>query len=105
MNSFKLVNNDRLKLLKKLKSNSVQLVITSPPYNIGKSYEKKKPLNYYLQEQEKTLKECFRVLNKKGSLCWQIGSYFEKSELFPWAISFTITVPSSVPSVFQSSLP
>ena len=83
MNSFKLINNDRLKLLKKLKSNSVQLVITSPPYNIGKSYEKKKPLNLYLQEQEKTLKECFRVLNKKGSLCWQVGSYFEKSELFP----------------------
>ncbi len=83
MNSFKLINNDRLKLLKKLKSNSVQLVITSPPYNIGKSYEKKKPLNLYLKEQEKTLKECFRVLNKKGSLCWQVGSYFEKSELFP----------------------
>ena len=36
MNSFKLIKNDRLKLLKKLKSNSVQLVITSPPYNIGK---------------------------------------------------------------------
>ena len=72
-----------MKLLKKLKSNSVQLVITSPPYNIGKSYEKKEPLNLYLLEQEKTLKECFRVLNKKGSLCWQVGSYFEKSELFP----------------------
>lgn len=83
MNTFKLVNNDRMNLLKKLKSNSVQLIITSPPYNIGKSYEKKKPLNLYLQEQEKTLKECFRVLNKKGSLCWQVGSYFEKSELFP----------------------
>ena len=83
MNTFKLVNNDRMKLLKKLKSNSVQLIITSPPYNIGKSYEKKKPLNLYLKEQEKTLKECFRVLNKKGSLCWQVGSYFEKSELFP----------------------
>ena len=83
MFSYKIINNDRMKLLKKLKSNSVQLVITSPPYNIGKSYEKKKPLNLYLQEQEKTLKECFRVLNKKGSLCWQVGSYFEKSELFP----------------------
>lgn len=83
MNTFKLVNNDRMNLLKKLKSNSVQLIITSPPYNIGKSYEKKKPLNLCLQEQEKTLKECFRVLNKKGSLCWQVGSYFEKSELFP----------------------
>ena len=33
--------------------------------------------------QEKTLIECFRILKKKGSLCWQVGSYFEKSELYP----------------------
>ena len=88
MNSFKLINNDRLKLLKKLKSNSVQLVITSPPYNIGKSYEKKKPLNLYLKEQEKTLKECFRVLNKKGSLCWQVGTFIKKNyEIFTLVIT------------------
>ena len=83
MNTFKLVNNDRMKLLKKLKNNSVQLIITSPPYNIGKSYEKKKPFKLYLKEQEETLLECFRVLKKTGSLCWQVGSYFEKSELYP----------------------
>ena len=44
MNSYKIVNDDRMKLLKKLKNNSVQLIITSPPYNIGKSYEITKPL-------------------------------------------------------------
>ena len=42
MSSYKIVQNDRMKLLQKLESNSVQLIITSPPYNIGKSYEKKK---------------------------------------------------------------
>ena len=83
MTSYRLIKNDRLKLLNKLKNNSVQLIITSPPYNIGKSYEKKKPFENYLKEQEKTLKECFRVLKKSGSLCWQVGSYFENSELFP----------------------
>ena len=83
MSSYKLIKNDRLKLLQKIKSNSVQLIITSPPYNIGKSYEKKKSFARYLEEQEKTLIECFRVLKKSGNLCWQVGSYFEKSELFP----------------------
>ena len=83
MTSFKLINSDRMKLFKKLKNNFVQLIITSPPYNIGKSYEKKKPFKLYLQEQEKTLFECFRVLKKTGSLCWQVGSYLEKSELYP----------------------
>ena len=83
MSSLKIINNDRMKLLKNLKNNSVQLIITSPPYNIGKSYEKKESLDIYLNEQEKTLKECYRILKKKGSLCWQVGSYFEKTELFP----------------------
>jgi len=83
MDSYQLVNNDRMKLLKKLKSNSVQLVITSPPYNIGKSYEKKKPFDLYLYEQKRTLIECFRILKKRGSLCWQVGNYLEKSELYP----------------------
>ena len=83
MDSYQLVNNDRMKLLKKLKSNSVQLVITSPPYNIGKSYEKKKPFDLYLYEQKRTLIECFRILKKEGSLCWQVGNYLKKSELYP----------------------
>ena len=42
MKNFKIINDDRLRMLGKLKDKSVQLIITSPPYNIGKSYEKKR---------------------------------------------------------------
>jgi len=84
MHKYTLINNDRMKLLKKLKDNSVQLIITSPPYNIGKSYEKRIPLNEYIEQQEETLIECYRVLKDKGSLCWQVGNYVNgKSEIFP----------------------
>lgn len=83
INSCEIINDDRMQLLCNLKKNSTQLIITSPPYNIGKSYEKKVPFDFYLLEQEKTLKECFRILNNKGSLCWQVGNYLENSELFP----------------------
>ena len=73
-----------MKLLKKLKDNSVQLIITSPPYNIGKSYEKRIPLNEYIEQQEETLIECYRVLKDKGSLCWQVGNYIDwKSNMTP----------------------
>jgi adenine-specific DNA-methyltransferase len=73
-----------MKLLKKLKNNSVQLIITSPPYNIGKSYEVKKPLIDYLEEQKRTLRECVRVLKKTGSICWQVGTFVKsKSEIIP----------------------
>jgi len=84
MKSCKIINDDRLKLLNKLKDNSVQLIITSPPYNIGKSYEIKKPLNDYLEEQKKTLIECVRVLKNKGSICWQVGNFIKKkTEIIP----------------------
>ncbi len=84
MNKYTLINDDRMKLLKKLKDNSVQLIITSPPYNIGKSYEKRIPLNEYMDQQEETLIECYRVLKDKGSLCWQVGNYIDwKSNMTP----------------------
>ena len=82
--NYKIYNADRIDFLKKLEDESVQLIITSPPYNIGKSYEKKEPLDKYLYEQRKTLEECVKKLNNKGSLCWQVGNYINgKSEIIP----------------------
>lgn len=83
MKNCKIINNDRLKLLNKYKDKSVQLIITSPPYNIGKSYEIKKPLDEYLEDQKKTLIECVRVLKDRGSICWQVGNFVKKSEIIP----------------------
>lgn len=34
-------NGDCLDMLKQIPDKSIQLVVTSPPYNIGKEYEKK----------------------------------------------------------------
>ncbi len=82
--NYKIYNSDRIDFLKKLKDRSVQLIITSPPYNIGKSYEKKEPLDKYLNEQRKTLIQCVKKLKEEGSLCWQVGNYINgKSEIIP----------------------
>ena len=83
MKNCKIINGDRLALLNKYKDRSVQLIITSPPYNIGKSYEIKKPLGEYLEDQKKTLIECVRILKEKGSICWQVGNFVKKSEIIP----------------------
>jgi len=53
---------------------SVQLVVTSPPYNIGKPYETKKSIAAYALGQDAVIKECVRVLRPGGSLCWQVGN-------------------------------
>ena len=79
---------DCLDLLKQIPDNSVQLVVTSPPYNIGKEYEKRKDLNSYLFDQEETLKEACRILSNDGSICWQVGNFVENSEVFPLDILY-----------------
>ena len=75
-------------LLKDILSSSVDLVITSPPYNLGKKYEKKMSLQAYLKNQEPVIVELVRVLADTGNLCWQVGNYVEKGEVFPLDIYF-----------------
>lgn len=79
-----LFKGDRLDLMHKLPDKSVKLVVTSPPYNIGKEYEKRKDLDLYLADQEETIKEAVRVLTDDGSICWQVGNHIGKDgEVFP----------------------
>ncbi len=75
-------------LLKNIPSNTVDLVITSPPYNIGKQYEKKTSLESYLQDQEAVIADLVRVLSPTGSICWQVGNYVKKGEIYPLDIYF-----------------
>jgi adenine-specific DNA-methyltransferase len=74
---------DNLKFMRPLKSESVQLVVTSPPYNIGKSYESRSTLDTYIQAQAQVISECVRLLNPRGSLCWQIGNHVANGEIVP----------------------
>lgn len=78
-----LFNDDCLKILKKIPDEFVNLVVTSPPYNIGKSYEKREKLDVYLDFQRKVIEESVRVLKPTGSICWQIGNYVENGEIIP----------------------
>ena len=40
---------DNLRFMEGLASESMKLIVTSPPYNIGKDYEKKAPLEAYVR--------------------------------------------------------
>jgi DNA modification methylase len=79
---------DALDLLKTMPSESVQLVITSPPYNIGKIYENPTSLEDYLEKQLPIIDELIRVLKPEGSICWQVGNYVNKGEIVPLDIPF-----------------
>jgi len=74
---------DCLELLNAIPDRSVRLVVTSPPYNLGKEYERRLKLETYLAQQEQVIRECVRVLADDGSLCWQVGNYVEKGQIIP----------------------
>lgn len=78
-----LFQGDVRELLKDIPDKEVQLVITSPPYNVGKEYEKKMSIEDYLALQEEVIKECARVTKDNGSVCWQVGNYIDKGEVYP----------------------
>lgn len=74
---------NNLDYMRSLKSESMKLIITSPPYNIGKSYEKRTPLQKYIENQAQVISECVRLLHPNGSLCWQVGNHVQNGEVFP----------------------
>lgn len=74
-----LFQGDCLKLLRALPARSVKLVVTSPPYNLGKAYESPVRFEDYLAEQQLVIAECVRVLKYGGSVCWQVGPYVSRT--------------------------
>ena len=74
---------DCLELLRTIPDESLGLVVTSPPYNIGKEYEKRLKLESYLDQQAAVIQECVRCLSPQGSICWQVGNYVDSGAIIP----------------------
>ncbi|NJL92701.1 MAG: site-specific DNA-methyltransferase [Anaerolineae bacterium] len=79
---------DAIDFLASLPSESVNLIITSPPYNLGKAYETKVSIDAYLDEQRAVIEEINRVLHTEGSICWQVGNFVQEGEVFPLDIYY-----------------
>ena len=67
---------------------SMALIVTSPPYNLGKDYETRAGIQSYLQQQAILIKQLHRVLRSDGSICWQVGNFVENGEIFPLDILY-----------------
>ena len=81
-------SGDAKDLLASMPDESVNLIITSPPYNIGKIYEDVVSLEDYLDTQFVIAEQLVRVLAKGGSICWQVGNFVDKGEIVPLDIPF-----------------
>ena len=78
-----MVQADNLNFIETLPDESMQLIVTSPPYNIGKEYEKRIKLELYLAEQQQIIERCVRLMKPTGSICWQVGNHVADGEVVP----------------------
>lgn len=82
-NDVTLFHGDCLDFLNAIDDNTSQLIVTSPPYNIGKKYEKKISINDYLDNAQIVISTCIRKLKPGGSICWQVGNFVDNGEIVP----------------------
>lgn len=80
-------HGNTLDFIEQIPRKSVKLIVTSPPYNMGKSYEKNIDFDLYIKEQEKVISECIERLSEDGSICWQVGNFVRNGEIIPLDIS------------------
>lgn len=81
---IKLFNEDCLKIFKTLENNSIDLIITSPPYCMRKEYENiSDDIDSFTKLNKKAIYESQRVLKNGGSLCWQVGFHVKDSIIVP----------------------
>ena len=80
---FSFYHGDCLDFLRQAPDGAARLIVTSPPYNIGKQYERRLTLDAYVEEQRAVIAECVRVLADDGSICWQTGNHVERGEIVP----------------------
>jgi site-specific DNA-methyltransferase (adenine-specific) len=67
---------DCLKGFSQLPAGCVDLIVTSPPYNIGKpyqSYNDARPMDEYLEWMEQVAQASVRIIKEKGSFFLNIG--------------------------------
>lgn len=71
--------------LASLSDESFKLIITSPPYNIEKEYERNEfeNIDQYLKSMEEIIDLLTQKVCMDGSICWQVGNYLKDGEIIP----------------------
>lgn len=70
-------------LLEMMPDGSVGLIVTSPPYNLGKAYERRVDIGEYREGQRRIIRRCVSKLADGGSICWQTGNFVDGGQIVP----------------------
>lgn len=78
---IKIVWGDAYRVLKSMDSESVHLMVTSPPYYNARDYSNWSNLTEYLKDMQKIIKETYRVLDNHRVFVFNIGDIFDNDNL------------------------
>ena len=76
-NDVTLYEGDCRGLLADLPNGAAQLIVTSPPYNIGERCERRTALQDYLRRRNEVIGRGIDKLRPGGSVCWAIGNHVD----------------------------
>ena len=106
-----LINGNCLEEMKKLENNSVNLILTDPPYNINHNNLEWDKVDNYIDFMISVFKEGYRVLKKNGSLYFfhndfkqiaQLQVTIEKETNFRFQRFITITKDSYITKLYPN---
>lgn len=84
-------HQDAFEFLTELEPESIDLIVSSPPYCMGKEYEKSFHVSDFIEAHERLAPLLSRVLRKGGSLCWQVGHHVSSGVVVPLdALAYSI---------------
>lgn len=74
---------DCFELLKDVPDESIDLILSSPPYCMKKEYEDSDNPADFLYQHEIIAPELCRILKPGGSICWQVGMHVDDGVVTP----------------------
>ena len=72
-----LYQGDNLTILRNMPDDSVQVIITSPPYYNAREYSQWDTLDSYLKDMSAVIQECYRVLDNHRPIVWNVGDIYD----------------------------
>jgi len=81
ISDIKMLWGNSLDVLKQMKSESIQLMVTSPPYYNARAYSQWENIKLYLDDMRKIIRESYRVLDNHRVWIWNVGDIFDNDRL------------------------
>lgn len=80
---FVIYNGPCEELLSSMGDGQVDLLVTSPPYFVGKEYDRSYKIEDFYTDIRNIVNDVVRVVNETGNICWQVGNHVSNSTIFP----------------------